>query len=319
MAKPIGNGKGNGNSAQDRSWLVTVTELLNQGDGVEITDSNDFFYIDPDTDWNYSWDGNIEGYDSLDDYLEVFTAVLPDIDGGGGADQIIMMEDADIEDGFFALMQNVTVLKLGDGKDLTEEGYDPEGSTANLGFWAQEAGIREVTGGPGDDVIDFSDYEIQYETDENGELKEDEEGESIPIPLDIIIRGGAGADEMTGSDGNDTFIWKAGDLEGTNEDHPDYDPDTSDPLKFDTIIDFKQDGTDVLDISDLLIDFDCETYGTYTEDQKLDYLEKWISFDNSTGILSVDIDGEGVDFEFEALVELQGVTDLELLNDLIVC
>jgi hypothetical protein len=40
------------------------------------------------------------------------------IDGGGAADQIIMMEDAQIEDAFFTKMENVTVLKLGDGKGL---------------------------------------------------------------------------------------------------------------------------------------------------------------------------------------------------------
>ena len=69
MAKPIGNGKGGNNQAFLRSQLVNDVDYSYQG-----SDSNDFFYIDT----SLGADGD---YGSLS----------PDIDGLGGADQIIMM------------------------------------------------------------------------------------------------------------------------------------------------------------------------------------------------------------------------------------
>ncbi len=310
MAKPIWAGKGENefkgkfNSALDRSWLVTweeddeggTTTFENQGGGEdgEFTDSNDFFYLAAGQGWDY------EGDTAL---------IVPEIDGLGGADQLILQEDATILDGFFANIENITVLKLFDGKGA-EDDYEFAGSQVTLAEEAQEAGIREVTGGPGDDVIDFSGYKLESESNDDSE-------DEVADPLEIIIKGGAGADEMTASVGNDTFIWKAGDMEGTNGDHAGFETDGYIGSLFDVIINFNTDGEDVLDISELLIGFDCTFGEAETDQERLDYLTDWVVFEDET--LYVDIDGAGEDHDSEALVSLQGVTEFDLLTDLTVC
>jgi Ca2+-binding RTX toxin-like protein len=300
MAKPIGNGKsmemnGKSNAALDRSWLVAWGEetfFTNQGEGEEITDTNDFFYIDT----SFGLEGVYGGGEAL-----------PDIDGLGGADQIIMMEEAIIEDAFFKNMENVTVLKLWDGNDADDE-YVFTGSQVTLAEEAQEAGIREVTGGPGDDVIEFTDA-----FDETDVLVVGWDGDDTIMAAggyDTII-GGAGADTMTGGGGDDTFVWLAGDMAGTNADHSDYDnPEYTGPL-FDVITDFNQneildgDGlrtgeydSDTLDISDLLIEY-----------EEGDDLNEWVKVTNDgfNTLVQVDIDGTANDVDFQDLVLLIGV------------
>jgi Ca2+-binding RTX toxin-like protein len=97
---------------------------------------------------------------------------------------------------------------------------------------------------------------------------------------DDIIIGGAGADTMTGGAGNNTFVWLAGDMAGTNEDHPDYSENEEGTAKFDLITDFKlfkepvdseqePDDYDQLDFSELLDDlgYDFEDLYFYESDE----------------------------------------------------
>ncbi len=289
MAKPIWAGKGRNegkekfNSALDRSWEVSLndeneTDFVNQGgvEEVEFTDSNDFFYLAAEQDWDYYWKAG----DEIDEIIvepiedEVVLSKVPTIDGLGGADQLILSEEAMIHDGFFGGIQNITVLKLFDGKGVDDD-YEFVGSQVTLGDAAQSAGIREVTGGPGDDVIDFSGYELEYEL--NDDMEE------VAIPLEIIIKGGAGADEMTASAGNDTFIWKAGDMEGTNGDHAGFEIDGYEGNLFDMITDFSTSGEDVLDISEL------DVYGWKAIESEDDTIIQVAMAQNNTGTESEPI------------------------------
>jgi Ca2+-binding RTX toxin-like protein len=63
---------------------------------------------------------------------------------------------------------------------------------------------------------------------------------------DILI-GGPGADFLSGGNGNDTFVWREGDMAGTNDEHH--------LGWFDTILDWDN-GNNTINISELLESFD---------------------------------------------------------------
>jgi Ca2+-binding RTX toxin-like protein len=341
MAKPIWAGwseNGKFNSALDRSWLVTVEDedeivFENQGSledqvGEFVgTKSNDFLYIDKELGQN-----------------AVYSKSQPVIDGRGAADHIIMMEDAQIEDDFFTKMESVTVLKLGDGKGLIKgDVYEATGSLVVLGEKAQAAGIREVTGGPGDDTIIFI-GSIVGEEGEEGEatiiydgvdvLVEGGDGDDIITTAggndtidggagddtidagagDDIIIGGAGADTMTGGAGNNIFVWLAGDMAGTNEDHPDYSENEEVIAKFDLITDFKlfkepvdleqePDDYDQLDFRELLDDLGYDFENLYFYESENDTIIAIADTDSHTNIVTL----QGVSLDsFDANASIVG-------------
>lgn len=164
MAKPIDNGKGGpsngqGLSSYERSWVfnndgnVVKAHEDSRADG--FTDSNEFLYVAT----------------AVSDYTAAHGSTVHD--GLGGADQIILQEDALVDDPFFTNFASFSVLKLADG----------EGSTVSLATQALRAGIREVTGGSGDDTITFD--PIAY------------------AGVDVKVAGGGGDDSIDPASGND--------------------------------------------------------------------------------------------------------------------
>lgn len=209
MAKPSGNGN-NDNSTSYKyktfnigGHLVAGTPDTNVWSSSPTgTSGNDFFYVKQDAGdpINYALSG-------------------PAINGGKGADQLILTEDATVTDTFFTAISSVEVLKLSDGA----------GSNVTLNSEALEAGIREVTGGHGNDTISFG---SAYDTDATdvrvyagsgddavcagagddvlagGSGNDSMSGEAG----DDVLTGGAGADALTGGTGNDNFVFSDGDL-----------------------------------------------------------------------------------------------------------
>jgi Ca2+-binding RTX toxin-like protein len=190
MAKPMN--KGNTNSAShgrtfkyDGGADFTKPSPAGGKAASEFTESNDFLYITGAA-------GN--------DYAAVTTAT---INGAGGADQIIFNEDTiDIEDPYFTNFSSFEVVKLADG----------EGSTISLDAEALEAGIKEVTGGNGNDEITFgSAYDGDAEADPTSVKVDGGDGDDAITTAggDDTITGGAGADVIDGGAGNDVFVYAA--------------------------------------------------------------------------------------------------------------
>ncbi len=145
--------------------------------------SNDFFFVD-----------GVKEF--LLDVTGEYGASSPSISGGGGADQIIFLEDGltgvdAITDPFFANTSSVEVVKLADG---------PLGSSLTLGDEAAEAGIYEVTGGSGNDTIVFLDL------DQNAASMEVTAYSGIAVK----VSGGSGDDFITTASGNDTIFGDSG-------------------------------------------------------------------------------------------------------------
>jgi Ca2+-binding RTX toxin-like protein len=107
-----------------------------------------------------------------------------------------------------------------------------------------------------------------------------------------VIIGGAGADQLTGGAGSDTFKYRSGDASAV-----------------DTITDFNSaatvSGGDVLDISDLLIGAPTLTGANVGQ-----YLD--IRDSGSNSIISIDRDGAGSQYGFQDFAVLSGVTGLNL-------
>ncbi|MEL6751491.1 MAG: type I secretion C-terminal target domain-containing protein, partial [Pseudomonadota bacterium] len=105
-----------------------------------------------------------------------------------------------------------------------------------------------------------------------------------------LISGGAGADILSGGAGADLFIWNAADIAGNETD---------------TIGDF-QNGIDTLDLSALIPSYDPAT----------DVIGDFISLSESGGNTTVQIDPSGNGTPTSDVVELTGVSGLDL-SDLI--
>lgn len=181
MAKPFGNG----NIDHSTSFRIKTREISGYYDSVRGandwtastttgTKSNDFFYVRRDN-----------SGDPID-----YALAGPAINAGKGADQLILTEQADVADDFFTYMSSIEVLKFSDG----------DGSSATLNAKALATGIKEVTGGDGDDVISFG---SAYD--------------STPTHVKVfggkggdVISTGAGNDLISGGCGNDTLTGEAG-------------------------------------------------------------------------------------------------------------
>ena len=193
MAKPINKGHTENSASIGRSFSYDGASLT-FGTGrkakEDFTESNDFLYIT----------------DALNDDYSVATALAP-IDGKGGADQIIFKtDDLVIEDAYFTNFSNFEVVKLEDGT----------GSSIALDTEALDAGIREVSGGDGDDTITFgAAYDGDSESDpvvEATSVKVDGgDGDDVITTAggDDTITGGEGADVIDGGAGNDVFVYAA--------------------------------------------------------------------------------------------------------------
>jgi Ca2+-binding RTX toxin-like protein len=106
-----------------------------------------------------------------------------------------------------------------------------------------------------------------------------------------IIRGGSGADTMTGNGDSDTFAWS-----------------NNDASAVDTITDFSAaalaSGGDVLDISDLLSGFTNATASSFVD----------LRESGGNTIVAVDRDGTGSGYQFQDIAVLQGATGLNLAS-----
>ncbi|MEL6968003.1 MAG: type I secretion C-terminal target domain-containing protein [Pseudomonadota bacterium] len=101
-----------------------------------------------------------------------------------------------------------------------------------------------------------------------------------------LISGGAGSDTLTGGAGSDLFLWNAGDTAGG---------------ALDQITDFVS-GTDVIDVSELLTGFDPQN----------DVVSEFVSLSESGGNTTIQVSPTGLGGATESVVELQGVTGLDL-------
>lgn len=170
MAKPQDNGKGGNSQAFARSTIVSYDTDFSYAVGGNApvsswtgTKQNDFVYFDA-------------SVDNADGYAGGWYRAGPSMDGGGGADQLIFLEDGvRVFDSFFANLTSFEVVKLADG----------DGSRITLGDAAFAAGISEVNGGNGNDTI--------------------EAGKG-----DHIVRGGDGNDRLDLTFGDsDTVVFEA--------------------------------------------------------------------------------------------------------------
>ena len=140
------------------------------------------------------------------DGLDVYDATYaPAMDGGSGTDAIAMRGDlASISDDFFLHVTNFEGLKLADTPNL-----QTIGSAVTLGAEALEAGLTQVAGTVGDDLIQFG---TAY--DGTGVKAEGRDGMDEIVGAggddwldggsgDDVIVGGAGQDTLRGGDGND--------------------------------------------------------------------------------------------------------------------
>lgn len=117
---------------------------------------------------------------------------------------------------------------------------------------------------------------------------------------DTLI-GGPGADILSGGEGNDTFVWKAGDMEGTSDDH------------FDTIIDWNEGNNNTLNIADLLSDFGFDV----DNDDIADWVH--VSSDGTDTTIAVATSAtDAANDQYANLVLLEGVTDFGSLDQIIV-
>jgi Ca2+-binding RTX toxin-like protein len=298
MAKPIGNGNNDKSSSfLDKTWVASYDgtwDVSRAGPKDRPTenalDGNDFFYITG------------TGID--------YSAAGPTIDGGNGADQLILTEDANIADDFFTHMSSITVLKLADG----------DGSEVNLSDEALETGIKEVTGGNGDDTVAFTDAYDDTDVMVEGGAGDDtittaggddtiDGGEG-----DATITGGAGADHLTGGAGNDIFVYGSGDTGDLTFDDVDEDGVLSDgdliTGAFDVLHGFETDSANgtYKDLLDILVvnEFDAEgdIISGLEEDE---YQVIFGTYSTSTGF-EVDASGEDTLIAFD-----DGGTDVAIV------
>ncbi|MGV0960250.1 MAG: calcium-binding protein [Limnohabitans sp.] len=213
MAKPLGNGNDNSTSYKYKTFDISghyvpavedpPTEAYNLWSSNPTgTSSNDFFYI-------RQGDGGAIDY----------SLAGPTLNGGKGADQVILAQDANLSDAFFTNMSSIEVLKLSDG----------EGSSVTLNTEALETGIKEVTGGNGNDTISFGCVYDSAPTNVKVDGAEGDDDISTGAANDVlaggsgndtmdgeagndVLTGGAGADVLTGGGGDDTYVYKTGDL-----------------------------------------------------------------------------------------------------------
>ena len=159
---------------------------------------------------------------------EVYDATCaPAMDGGDGIDAIAMRGDmATITDGFFLHVTNFEGLKLADAAD-----FQTIGSAVTLDAEALEAGLTQVVGAMGDDLIQFG---AAY--DGTGVKAEGRDGMDEIVGAggddwldggsgdDVIVGGagqdtllgGDGRDDVTGGEGPDVFVLADGDATGAN-------------------------------------------------------------------------------------------------------
>ena len=188
MAKPEMQGNIGKSSSYGRTFTFDGSSVVNPSNkNNSFTKSNDFLYVaQPDTDYE---------------------TPKAEVDGLGGADQIIFQQDGiNIGDAYFTNFSSFEVVKLANGV----------GSTIDLGAEALQAGIKEVTGGDGDDTITFgAAYDGDSESDpvvEPTSVKVDGgDGDDVITTAggDDTITGGEGADVMSGGGGVDTFVFAA--------------------------------------------------------------------------------------------------------------
>ncbi|QQG37410.1 MAG: type I secretion C-terminal target domain-containing protein [Micavibrio aeruginosavorus] len=103
------------------------------------------------------------------------------------------------------------------------------------------------------------------------------------------LKGGSGNDILTGGEGTDTFI-----LDGT-------------PSSIDIILDFSLSDGDILDVSDIITNFDP------IEDSIADFIN--VSTYNGYSTLGIDVDGGANNFQIAAIIE--GSVDLTDLTTLL--
>jgi Ca2+-binding RTX toxin-like protein len=196
MAKPLkSSGPGTDGTVKTFVYSGIGEDVFTRDDSntpvLRGTKSNDYLYI------------NAEPSTPLDD--------SPRFDGGtqsknGGADQIILnADDLTVNDTFFDNLANFEVLKFWNNPDGVTLGTE-----VVLGSHAENAGIREVTGSKGDDVISADAYIAGISID-GGEGADTITGGSGAD----TITGGSGADLLVGGGGTDTFLYTGAGQTGT--------------------------------------------------------------------------------------------------------
>ena len=139
--------------------------------------------------------------------------------GGGGDDRIAGGAGNDILNGG----GGDDSLNAGSGDDIINGGMGADDSHAGTGndHITGGAGDDRLNGGEGDDIIDGGD-DVDILKGQGGN--------------DVMI-GGMGADTMLGGEGADRYFFEIADLDG----------------EVDTVLDFRPEEGDVIDVSDLLI------------------------------------------------------------------
>lgn len=186
MAKPFGNGNTDNSTSYKYKtidisghYVAAVPDVSSEYNAWSPTSSsgtpgNDFFYV---------------RLDNVGDHID-YSLAGPTISGGKGADQVILTQDATVGDAFFTYMSSLEVLKLANG----------EGSSVTLDSQALETGIKEVTGGNGNDTISFGNA---YDFDPTDVKVYGADG-------DDVISAGEGNDVLAGGSGNDVLNGEAG-------------------------------------------------------------------------------------------------------------
>ncbi|MGE0093268.1 MAG: Ig-like domain-containing protein [Alphaproteobacteria bacterium] len=159
-------------------------------------------------------------------------------------------------------------------------GNNVETISARL-FGESVEGMRDLAGGVGNDVVTGSSGEDSINTAGGNDIINGRDGN------DILV-GGSGADQMTGGAGADAFVWHSA-------------QDGSFFNLLDTITDFSASDGDKLDFS---------SFVTLDGGDIADFVQ--LTEEGGNTKVSVDIDGALNGQNFQAVVQLQNVTGLEV-------
>ena len=185
------------------------------------------------------------------------------LQGGEGNDVLLGDPGADHLDG-------------GEGFDVADYSADTEGVTVNLQTGVGEGGLAEgdsyasiegIIGGAGDDQLTGDDQPNYLSGGAGNDVLSGGGG-------DDVLVGGLGDDSLTGGAGRDSFVWRAGDLGGSDTIH-------------DFFIDPEGGNSDVLDLSDLFS-------GVATDAATLDSYLNFAFGDNTTISISLTPGGAPV-------------------------